>query len=201
VCLLFFEFCEEIQKLLTRAFPPRTPPHPKLKIWGSSRGNNIALLLRVWVLKKEENTNVLQNSYLCTRIAFRFFLNAFINFGALQAAINVAANALNNRDIHLKSSSIARSTSSRSSVPSRVRTGSYRVSSSSAVRLFFSISASSKSHCVKLMTFLILKFAAPLTCKGHVEIRDYQKLQWTFLNDTSSWSSLRIISSVFVSPE
>lgn len=31
VCLLFFEFCEEIQKLFTRAFPPRTPPHPKLK--------------------------------------------------------------------------------------------------------------------------------------------------------------------------
>ena len=31
VCPLFFEFCEEIQKLFTRAFPPRTPRHPKLK--------------------------------------------------------------------------------------------------------------------------------------------------------------------------
>jgi len=153
VCLLFFEFYEEIQKLFTRAFPPRTPPHPKLKIWGSSRGNNIALLLRVWVLKKEENTNVLQNSYLCTRIAFRFFLNAFINLGALKATVNVAANALYNWDIHLISSSVARSTSSRSSVPSRVRAGSHRVSSSSAVR-FFNISASSKSHRVFFVTTL-----------------------------------------------
>lgn len=31
VCPLFFEFYEEIQKLFTRAFPPRTPRHPKLK--------------------------------------------------------------------------------------------------------------------------------------------------------------------------
>jgi hypothetical protein len=58
VCLLNFEFYEEIQNSkvvqFTRAFPPRTPPHPKLKIWGSSRGNNIALLLRVWVLKKKK---------------------------------------------------------------------------------------------------------------------------------------------------
>jgi len=131
----------------------------------------------VKVKKKEENTHVLQNSYLCTRIAFRFFLNAFINLGATKATVNVATNALYNWDIHLISSSVARSTSSRSSVPSRVRSGSYRVSSSSAVRSFFSISASSKSHCVKLMTFLVLRFAAPLPCKGHVEIRAYQKLQ------------------------
>lgn len=130
-------------------------------------------------LKKEENTNVLQNSYLCTRIAFRFFLNAFINLGATKATIDIAANTLYNWDIHLISSSVARSTSSRSSVPSRVRTSSYRISSSSTER-FFSISASSKSHGVKIVTILILKFAAPLTCKGHVEIRDYQKLQNTF---------------------
>ena len=152
VCLLFFEFYEEIQKLFTRAFPPRTPPHPKLKIWGSSRGNNIALLLRVWVLKKEENTNVLQNSYLCTRIAIRFFLNAFINLSALQAAVEIAANALYNWDIHLISSSVARSTSDRSSIPSRVRSGSYV--SSSSVRASFSISASSKSHRVFFVTNL-----------------------------------------------
>ena len=85
-------------------------------------------------VKKEENTHVLQNSYLCTRIAIRFFLNAFINLSALQATVEIAANALYNWDIHLISSSVARSTSSRSSVPSRVRTGSYRISSSSAVR-------------------------------------------------------------------
>ena len=155
MCLLIFEFYEEIQNSkvveFTRAFPPRTPPHPKLKIWGSSRGNNIALLLRVSEVlkKKEENTHVLQNSYLCTRIAFRFFLCALINLCALKATINVAANALYNWDIHLISSSVARSTSDRSSVPSRVRSGSYRISSSS-IRAFFCVSASSKSHRVFL---------------------------------------------------
>ena len=128
------------------------------------------------VKKKEENTHVLQNSYLCTRIALRFFLNAFINLSALKATINVAANALYNWDIHLISSSVARSTSSRSSVPSRVRTGSYRVSSSCAVRSFFSISASSKSHCVKLMTFLILKFAAPKVTLKLEPTKNYKKL-------------------------
>ena len=108
----------------------------------------------MWELKKEENTNVLQNSYLSTRIAIRFFLNAFINLRALQATVEIAANALYNWDIHLISSSVARSTSSRSSKPSRVRTGSHRVSSSSAVRSFFSISASSKSHRVFFVTTL-----------------------------------------------
>ena len=152
-------FMKNSNSLLGRS--PLGPPTPQIKIWGSSRGNNIALLLRVWGLKKEENTNVLQNSYLSTRIAIRFFLNAFINFGALQATVEIATNALYNWDIHLISSSVARSTSSRSSKPSRVRTGSYRVSNSSAVRSFFSISASSESHCVKIMTFLVLKFAAP----------------------------------------
>jgi len=115
----------------------------------------------VGVKKKKKIPMYYKTPILCTRIAFRFFLNAFIYLGALKATINVATNALYNWDIHLISSSVARSTSSRSSVPSRVRTGSYRISSSSAVRSFFSISTSSKSHCVKLMTFLILKFAAP----------------------------------------
>lgn len=106
------------------------------------------------VKKKEENTHVLQNSYLCTRIAFRFFLNAFINLGATKATVNVAANALYNWDIHLISSSVARSTSDRSSVPSRVRSGSYRISRRSAVRASFSVSASSKSHHVFFVTTL-----------------------------------------------
>lgn len=105
------------------------------------------------VKKKEENTHVLQNSYLCTRIAFRFFLCALINLCALKATVNVAANALYNWDIHLISSSVARSTSDRSSIPSRVRSGSYRISSSSTIR-FFSVSASSKSHRVFFVTTL-----------------------------------------------
>ena len=45
--------------------------------------------------KKEENTHVLQNSYLCARIAFRFFLCAFINFATPKAAIEIASNAFN----------------------------------------------------------------------------------------------------------
>ena len=105
------------------------------------------------VKKKEENTHVLQNSYLCTRIAIRFFLNAFINLSALQATVEIAANALYNWDIHLISSSVARSTSDRSSVPSRVRSSSGK-SSRFAVRAFFSVSASSKSHRVFFVTTL-----------------------------------------------
>lgn len=122
-------------------------------------GNNNSpphLLFRVRSFKKEENTHVLQNSYLSTRIAIRFFLCALINFCALQATINVASNALNHRDIHLISSSVAasvaRSTSDRSSCPSRVRSSSYK--SSSSVRAFFSISASSESHRVFFVTTL-----------------------------------------------
>lgn len=124
-------------------------------------------------LKKEENTNVLQNSYLCTRIAFRFFLNAFINFSALQATIDVATNTLYYWDIHLISSSVARSTSSRSSVPSRVRTGSYRVSSSSTVR-FFNISAFSKSHRVFFVTTLPKITKHFFVCGGKCGIRKCQ---------------------------
>lgn len=108
--------------------------------------------MEVKVKKKEENTHVLQNSYLCTRIAFRFFLNAFINLSATKATVNVAANALYNWDIHLVSSSIARSTSDRSSIPSRVRSSSHV--SRSIVRASFSISASSKSHRVFFVTNL-----------------------------------------------
>ena len=107
---------------------------------------------RGYFKKKEENTHVLQNSYLCTRIAFRFFLNALINFCAPEATIDVAPNALYNRNIHLISSSVARSTSDRSSVQSRVRSSSYKPNS--PIRASFTISASSKSHRVFLMTTL-----------------------------------------------
>ena len=120
VCPLFFEFYEEIQKLFTRAFPPRTPRHPKLKF-----GEVVEVIILLYYLgcrtqkkksvllgdfarpcgkaraggqkKKEENTHVLQNSYLCARIAFRFFLCAFINLAAPKAAIEIASNAFNYR--------------------------------------------------------------------------------------------------------
>lgn len=100
-----------------------------------------------------------QNFYLSTRIAIRFFIYAFINFTAFKATVEIAANALysNWRDIHLKSSSIARSASvscSRSSKPSRVRSSSHRVSSGFAVRAFFSITSLSESHRVFIVTYL-----------------------------------------------
>lgn len=104
------------------------------------------------VKKKKKIPMYYKNSYLCTRIAIRFFLYAFINFCALQATINVASNALYNWDIHLISSSVARSTSDRSSWPSRVRSSLHVPSSS--VRASFSISASAESHRVFFVTTL-----------------------------------------------
>ena len=104
------------------------------------------------MLKKRRKYHCITKLLVSTRIAFRFFLYALINFCTFHTTINVAANALNNWDIHLKSSSVARSTSERSSVPSRVRTGLHV--SSSSVRAFFSISASSKSHRVFIVTTL-----------------------------------------------
>jgi len=106
----------------------------------------------VSVLKKRRKYPCITKLLASTRIAFRFFLCALINFSALQATVDVATNALYNWDIHLISSSVARSTSDRSSCPSRVRSSSYV--SGSSIRTFFCISASSKSHRVFFVTNL-----------------------------------------------
>lgn len=118
---------------------------------------NTEYVIQIYLIheKKCRNTPRIKTAKLTTRSAIRIFLNALINFSATKATVNIATNSLNNRIIHLISSSTV--CSDRSSVPSSVRAGSQRLSTvrSSSV-------CSPKGHRVKLMTLF------------------YQKLQKTF---------------------
>jgi len=50
--------------------------------------------------KKKKYAIRIKTPSLCAQIALRFFLCAFINFCAFKAAVEIASNALYNRNIH-----------------------------------------------------------------------------------------------------